>query len=170
MGRVPDGVLQRFDDGTLRFLGYAGQFSPIVEVRLEVSPTAVLCGDYSISVRVGGPDRAERKICSNARPDDRTTYWERQVGRVGEYGGDIDRIARLIETSGFGSLQDSYWRNVTHATFETITVKYRDGTSKRVKDYAESAPRPMWLLKRVIAGAAFSGDWQETSRSRPIKE
>lgn len=169
-GPLPEGVLERFDDGRLRFLGYAGQFSPIVEVRLEVAPPTVLCGDYTITLKVGGPDKAERKVCRNARPGDRTTYWEQQVGRVGVYAGDIDRIVRLIERTGFGSLQKSYSRNVTHATFETITVIYRDGTAKSVENYAESAPNPMWLLKRAIAGAAFNGDWEKTSRSKPMKE
>jgi hypothetical protein len=169
-GPLPARLLERFDDGRLRLLGYAGQFSPIVEVRLNVAPSSVLCGDYNITLKVDGPDKAERKMCRNARPGDRSTYWERQVGRVGVYAGDIDRIARLIETMDFSSLETSYWRNVTHATFETVTVIYRDGTSKSVRDYAEAAPKPMWLIKRAIAGAAFNGDWETVSRSKPMKE
>ena len=38
-GTVPKSLLQRFDEGLVRFLGYAEQFSPIVAVHLDVRPT-----------------------------------------------------------------------------------------------------------------------------------
>ena len=87
------------------------------------------------------------------------------MGHVGVYAGDIDRIARLIETHNFAALSSSYSRSVTHGTFETITVIYRNGTKKTVEDYAQSAPTPIWLVKRVVAGTVFNADWEKTSRS-----
>lgn len=169
-GAVPASVLNRFDDGWLRFLGYAGQFSPIVEIRLSVRPTGVICGDYDVTLKVGGPDTVARKLCRNATAEDRSTFWERSSGRTGVYAGDIDRIARLVEATGFASLLASYRRSITHGTSETITVIYRNGTRRAVEDYAESAPAPMWLMKRAIAGAAFGGDWEHTTRTDPVVE
>jgi len=169
-GSVPPLTLKRFDEGKLRFLGYAGQFSPIVEVDLTETPSAVICGAYEIVLRVGGPDTLARKYCRKANDNDRATFWERSTGRTGIYSGDIDRIARLIETSGLATLASGYSRNITHGTFATITIVYRDGSRKSIEDYAESAPAPIWLIKRVIAGSAFNGEWDTTIRSKPTVE
>jgi len=164
-GSVPKALLQRFDEGYLRFLGYAGQFSPIVEVDLNVRPSGVICGDYEIKLVVDGPDTLSRKVCRNATQRDRATFWEHSSGDVGVYAGDLDRIARLIETLDFAKLAGSYSRNVTHGTFEAVIVIYRDGTKKTVVDYAESAPAPVWLIKRAIAGVVFNAVWEKTKRS-----
>jgi len=169
-GRVPPLLLKRFDEGRIRFLGYAGQFSPIIEVDLSVSPSAVICGDYEIRLKVGGPDTLARKFCRNASADDRATFWERSSGRTGVYAGDIDRVARLIETSGLEQMASQYSRNITHGTYETITITYRDGRRKSFEDYAESAPAPIWLIKRTVAGAAFNGEWEQTTRSKAVAE
>lgn len=150
-GALPAPLLAKFDDGRLRVVGYAGQFSPIIEVRLTMTPGGVICGDYDIRIVLGGEITWKRKRCSDASPEDRATFWETGVGTT----DDLDRIVRLIETSGFLKLSPSYERSVTHGSSEIVTITYRDKTTRSVEDYGRQAPAPMWLIKQVILGAAF---------------
>ncbi|MBV9494891.1 MAG: hypothetical protein JOZ54_11645 [Acidobacteria bacterium] len=165
---LPAAVLQRYDDGSLEIHGYAEQFSAIVGIELTSKPSAVLCGDYEITLKIDGPDTLRRKRCRKANDDDRATFWETDTRSYGSF--DFDHLVRAFETSGFADLRPSYERSVTHGTTETITLLYRDGTRRSVEDYARAAPAPFWQLKLLIAGVAFDGQWQTHTRTKPVKE
>jgi hypothetical protein len=166
-GKLPLNLLKRFDDGTLRLLGYAGQLSPIVQIELKYDPSAVICGDYEAIIHSDGSTILKTKVCRLNTPDDRSTFWETKYGFVDRYVGDFDRLARLVEVFEFYKMRPEYSEPITDGAWETITVVHSDGNRTSVVDYAESAPMNFWLLKRAIAGSLFNADWEKTERSKP---
>lgn len=169
-GRVPKGVLAKFDSGRLRFLGYADQFSPISTITLELRPVGVLCGDYRVTIARDGAATLGRKFCRRASDDDRGTFWERSAGFVDRYSGDIDRLARLSETLQLERIAGKYSRAITHGTYETISIERSGQATVVIEDYSDSAPAPAWLMRRAIAGAIFNASWDTTERSAAVVE
>ncbi len=169
-GAAPSGLLAKFDSGQLRFLGYAGQFSPVSEIRLKFQVSAELCGDYEATIRLDGSATLSRKFCRNSSDEDRGTFWETKTGFINRYAGDFDRLARLSETSRLSEISGSYRRNITHGNLETITVIRSDRAPIVIEDYAESAPAPIWLMKRAIAGVLFNAEWESSTRSEVVLE
>lgn len=169
-GSVPPCLLEKFDSGRLRFLGYAEQFSSVSAIHLEMSPTGVICGDYEAVIRRDGAATLKQKFCRNASEQDRFTYWETQTGFIDRFAGDFDRLARLSETLHLEKFAGLYERSMTHAAFETLTIE-RDAKGEiTIRDYGESGPASVWLMKRAIAGALFNADWESVERSTPIEE
>lgn len=169
-GRVPKGILAKFDSGRFRFLGYANQFSPISAIKLELRPTGVLCGHYRATMRADGAATLERKVCRHESDGDRGTFWERSVGSIDGYSGDFDRLARLAETLQLERLSGKYGRSITHGAYETITIERLGQPSVIIEDYAASAPAQAWLMRRAIAGAIFNASWEKTDRSEVVVE
>jgi len=169
-GPVPPGLLKKFDSGRLRFLGYATQFSDVRLILLEVTPTGVICGDYSATLRADGSATLEQKVCRSSTPGDRGIFWETRKGFIDRYAGDFDRLARLSETLGLSELAGEYDRSITHSTFETITIETTTGRSIVIRDYADAASAQVWLMKRAIAGALFNAEWEDVQRSDVSEE
>lgn len=169
-GRVPKGVLAKFDSGRLRFLGYATQFSSISAIKLELRPVGVLCGGYRAAIAPDGATTLERKYCRHASDEDRGTFWERSVGFIDRYSGDFDRLARLAETLQLERISGKYDRAITHGTYETITIQRAGHGSIVIEDYSDSAPAQAWLMRRAIAGAIFNASWEKTERSEVVIE
>lgn len=169
-GTVPPRILEKFDSGRLRFLGYAEYFSSVSAIRLEVSPRGVLCGDYDAIIHLGGAATLKAKFCRSSSPADRATFWETKTGYIDRYASDFDRLARLSEVLHLERLAGRYERSITHASFETITIDRRAASSIVISEYASSAPAQVWLMKRAIAGALFNATWETIERSEPVEE
>lgn len=93
--------------------------------------------------------------------------------RIGRYRGEVDewtfdRLAAEIERMGFFEWADRYEEAVTdHSTFELEVV--RDGTTKRVIQYATDQPLGFSTIAMLIDGVAASIDWSpsQAESSRP---
>lgn len=169
-GDIPPGILQKFDSGRLRFLGYAGQFSPVSAIRLTVVPGGVLCGDYEAVILLDGSVTLKSKVCRNTTDADRATYWETKSGSVDRYAGDFDRLARLSETLAIDSVAGEYDRAITHGIAETLVIERGKQPAIVVRDYADAAPAAVWVMKRSIAGALFNAVWETVEFSEPVVE
>ena len=169
-GTVPPKTLAKFDEGSLRFLGYAGQFSAVSIIKLTERAPSALCGDYEATIRANGAASLARKKCRNATPEDRATFWERSEGFVNRYTGDVDRLARLSEILRFDELEREYSRAITHGGTVTITLERELSAPLVVDEYASSAPARFWLMKRAIAGALFNAEWETTTQSEVVME
>jgi Leucine Rich Repeat (LRR) protein len=166
-GNLPPKLLKRFDDGQIRFLGYAGQFSPIVQIEFDFNPAAIICGDYHAVLKSDGSAILKTKICRRKSENDRFTYWETKTGFLDRYTGDFDRLVRMIERFGFYEMESEYNKPITHGVYETITIKHLDGKTIAVKDYTDAGPMNLWFLKRAITGALFNVEWETVTRSKP---
>lgn len=160
-GKLPPKLLERFDNGQIRFLGYAGQFSPIVQIEYEFNPVAIICDDFDAVLKSDGSVTLKTKICRQKTAKDRATFWETKIGYLDRYTGDFDRLARMIERFGFYEMESEYTRNITHGVYETVTVKHLDGKTVSVKDYTDKGPMNLWFLKRAIMGAVFNAEWEK---------
>jgi hypothetical protein len=166
-GNLPPKLLQRFDDGQIRFLGYAGQFSPIVQIEFDFNPVAIICDDYHAVLKSDGSAILKTKVCRRKTENDRATFWETKNGFLDRYTGDFDRLARMIERFGFYEMDSEYSTPITHGVYETITIKHLDGKTTAVKDYTDAGPMNLWFIKRAIAGALFNAEWATVTRSKP---
>lgn len=155
-GPVPHSILERWDAGRLRLVGYAGQLSPITQIELDVKVTAVICGDYNAVIKCDGSASLTSLLCRNVTPEDRETYVETKTGKV--YIGDVDRLVRLLEVENFYQLNGNYSRLITHGSFETV-IATRGEERVSVEDYAESAPASFWQIKTAIQGVLFRTRW-----------
>jgi hypothetical protein len=166
-GKLPPKIIQRFDEGKIRLLGYAGQFSPITQIELTFNPTAIICEDYHAVLKIDGSATLKTKMCRMQDQNDRATFWEIKRGFIDRYIGDFDRLARIIERYGFYEMNSKYSELITHGIFETVTVTHNDGKTVSVEDYNEAAPMNLWFIKRAIAGALFNAKWEETRKTEP---
>jgi hypothetical protein len=166
-GTLPPKILKKFDDGEIRFLGYAGQFSPIVQIEFDFNPVAIICDDYHAVLKSDGSAILKTKVCRRKTENDRATFWETKIGFLNRYTGDFDRLARMIERFGFYEMDSEYNKLITHGVYETITIKHLDGKMVSVKDYTDEGPMNLWFLKRAITGALFNAEWETVTRSKP---
>jgi hypothetical protein len=148
-GPVPGPLLTRFDRGELVLTGYASEFAGICQVELQDRHNEFECGDLESSIRADGSVTVARKRCGT--DPSLPPFWEKGTGQIARY--DVDRIARLTETEHFARLLAAYESHETHGEVVSITVVYRDGSRKSVREFGGAAPTGFWLLKRTIAGA-----------------
>jgi hypothetical protein len=159
-GRLPDSVLQGWVTGAMHLAADAPQLTAVSEVEFESSSPELLCAFHRIVLRADGLAQMVTERCRNATPEDRSTWCELKLGRIG-----INEFARLgwtMEKQGFLGLKANYERNVTHGPFETITATIA-GRRSRVVNYADAGPLELWQLHRAIEGVAGAADWEQTS-------
>lgn len=165
-GPVPLRMLERWDAGILRLVGYAGQLTPITQIELDVKVTALQCGDYRAVINSDGSASLTSLLCRHATPEDRATYVEKKRGNI--YIGDMDRLVRFLELQNFYALDATYSRLITHGAFETVIVT-RGDEKVSVEDYAESAPASFWHIKTAIQGVMSRIEWEGVEISSPAE-
>ena len=166
-GRFPEPLLRRWDSGALWTVAPASSLTDVSEIRLETSSVG-----YTRSWRriVLGADGRAAMFTERDRASwflDPATYCEVKRGDI--FAEDFARLARVIERSGYYTLQPEYSRMVTHATLEVTSV-VRDGTSHDVSDYAAAGPLALWAVRQAIAGVAGEVRWEETARQASCPE
>ena len=157
-GQLPEAMLQRWANGELSVAAEDSLLTPVTEVDLEASASSLLCGYSRVVLRSDRSISSYATRCRDASPEDRETFCEVKEGRL--FPGDLARLARFIEASGFYALKAEYFRSVTHATFNNIRVTREDG-AKTVSDYAEAAPLAFWGIQRAIEGVASRAEWEQ---------
>jgi len=100
--------------------------------------------------------------CRNRTSDDRSTYCEVSKASAGYIL--FQRLARLIENSGFYDLKRSYTVNQTHAGSQILRVT-RDGKQRTIDNYGYMEPLQLFGIELAIQGALPS-EW-ETATQHP---
>src|SRR5205823_3029696 len=105
-GPVPAAILTKWLEGKIRFTGYSSQFDSQIEQIVIRGRSVSLCGDYEAILKPADATlRTEKCRKSKPRP---VVYCEVKTGRTDAFAQDLDKLARLMVTSGFFELDSEY--------------------------------------------------------------
>lgn len=110
---------------------------------------------------------------------DGSAIWrgEAFTSRLGSYPGevfegDFENLAAFIERCGFFDWADRYAEEVTDNP-EYVLEVVRQGTTKRVVQYATEEPQDFWTIATLIDGVASLIEWmneEPTGGSVPTRK
>jgi hypothetical protein len=161
-GKLPEGIIERFLDGSLDVVADPLLMTETVELDFELSASSLLCGQYRVVMNSDMKIARYEKRCRNAFKNDRRTYCDVKQGRI--FPGDFIRLGAQIEKSGFSQLKRDYDRNMTHGTYTSTRVTTAEGRRYSVVNYANAGPLSLWTIEKAIEGVAAGAEWEKSSR------
>lgn len=166
VGSLPTGIRTQWQNGPLRIIGYAGQFTAqITEITLTTR-SVEWCGDLVATIRADGSVTQRVARCRAIQgKEELERYCEVKTGRANLFAQDVDRLAYQLETSGFFALDAEYWRNMTHGGTTIIEVE-RGGKRKKVVNFGAFGPQSLWIAERLIEGILAETTWESTTEEK----
>ena len=78
-------------------------------------------------------------------------------------------LCLLVERLRFEQMQEGYSASWTDDETVVLTVDWRDGRTRTVRDYGRRGPPELWALQRVIDSLADEIDWQPDPAWREVQ-
>jgi hypothetical protein len=164
---LPDGLLQRFDEGRLK-IDPLSLIQDVDEVVFDFSNPSMLCSGYKARITSDGSVHLERRLCRQSDKQAPEPYCEQRDGRTYEF----DMLGRfLIRSRFFSEPEDSVTFGGSDIGQLTLTAKRRPATPV---SHTWTGPTSLrnWSLAVMLEGIVARTDWStpptRTACSPPV--
>ncbi|MBV9928511.1 MAG: hypothetical protein JOZ96_26075 [Acidobacteria bacterium] len=167
-GRLPEGLLQRWDRHTFELDAGDNSFSnALARARVEYSASGALCSPTEdLRYRLEVDESKHRATFQSVRCVDaksRATYCLVREGAAPP----LLRLSRALGSLGFARLQAEYdfpFTGSTHGTFLTTEAVWGDGAKNSVRTYAGQGPLEAWTAQQLFLSLLAETRWESESR------
>jgi hypothetical protein len=162
---LPDGLLQRFDEGSLK-IDPLSLIHDVNEVAFDFSNPSMLCSGYKAKITSDGNVHMQRKLCREDGKKGSESYCEYRDGRT----YDFDMLGRFLVRNGFFSgPEKSLAFGGSDMGQLTVTAKRRT-TGPVTRTWIGPSSLRDWSLDLVLEGIIAKTEWSVPSTEKACSQ